>query len=452
MLENPVPTTPFPAVAFKRYYTFIFSFFYVIQGFVQGLSQVYAIYILDVFGDYDIALVLFIYSVSTLPWTVKFVIGFFNDKWGSKKYGRRFPFIMSFGIFGGIFCILMALFIPSEEAVIYTYFLIFTIFINIGMSFADTALDGLILDVTPKERLGKMQGWTWSMLLLGSGIGLGVVLIWGQFQRPKDFFPLMFIIVGIMLWLACTLTFMVEEPPLKENIQLGLEVKKIFNKPRNYSVFAYTFVAAIAPIMVLAIYNYLILISIGVIDVEATRLSLIEGDSIDLLEWQAVFLVVNGVGIVLGSLIAGRLADKKRRLAVYVAYAVFIPFCLISNLFVGLILGMMGQVIFGIAEGSRSISGQTIRADIAQKEFPDVKSTYYALLVSMINLGQSFSSALGAWIFSALATVFEDFALLYLLVSIVAMVLLLLSFLVFKLIPVDQYEFAHHLERSAPEG
>jgi len=52
-----------------------------------------------------------------LPWTIKMIIGIINDKWGSKKYGRRFPFIAGFGIFGGIWWIIMALYLPANDSI-----------------------------------------------------------------------------------------------------------------------------------------------------------------------------------------------------------------------------------------------------------------------------------------------------------------------------------------------
>ncbi|MHA1734189.1 MAG: MFS transporter [Promethearchaeota archaeon] len=431
---------------FRATYTLVFSIYYVVEGFVQGLSGIYSIYILDAFGSYDISLVMMIYSLGMLPWTLKFVVGFFNDKWGSKRFGRRFPFIFGFGTWGAASCILMAFFIPADEGLVYTYFLFFSLSINLGMSFSDTALDGLILDVTPKDRLGKVQGWTWSMLLAGGGIGLVVVLLVGQFARPRDFFPALFVTVGVALFAVSFLPRLVKEPPLRGDVHVWKEVRRVFSKKKNYSVFLFTFVAAVAPIMVLTVYGYLVLLTMGVVDVETTKLSLASGNSIDLLEWQAVFLAVNGVGVVLGSLMAGRLADRGRKTAIRVSYLLFVPFCLLSNLFVGFWLGLAGYLVFGLADGNRTISSQTIRGDIAQKEFPDLKSTYYALLVSTINLGQSFSSAAGAWIFAELASVFDDFSLLYFSVSLLGAGILLASYFLFTLIPEADYEFDHHLQ------
>ena len=83
---------------YKKKYTKIFTFYYLIEGFSQGIPfLVIPPYLAQILGNqFDIAQWLLIVTISSLPWIIKMVIGIANDKWGSKKYGNRFPWIFGF--------------------------------------------------------------------------------------------------------------------------------------------------------------------------------------------------------------------------------------------------------------------------------------------------------------------------------------------------------------------
>ncbi|MHA1257077.1 MAG: hypothetical protein ACTSPS_15915, partial [Promethearchaeota archaeon] len=55
---------------YKKSYTKIFVFFYLVQGFVQGIPLlVFPPYLAQLLGNkYDIAQWLIIYSLGTMPW------------------------------------------------------------------------------------------------------------------------------------------------------------------------------------------------------------------------------------------------------------------------------------------------------------------------------------------------------------------------------------------------
>ncbi|MHA1755201.1 MAG: hypothetical protein ACTSVV_00420, partial [Promethearchaeota archaeon] len=87
---------------YKSYYSFIFSYFYFWEGVHQAIPAILPYYLLFVFGSYNIALLAIIGFYALLPWSLKVLVGLANDKWGSEKWGRRFPFIFYFGILAGI--------------------------------------------------------------------------------------------------------------------------------------------------------------------------------------------------------------------------------------------------------------------------------------------------------------------------------------------------------------
>jgi len=428
---------------YKGYYTKIFSFFYLIEGIHQAIPVILPYYLLFVFGTFDIALLAFIGFFALLPWSLKVIVGLANDKWGSDKWGRRFPFVFIFGCIAGVTWILMTFFLPLDET-IYSYLIFYLLIANLGMAFSDTSLDGLILDVTPKDKLAKVQGYTWTMLMLGNAlaVALGLILYYVGLVQ------ILFLIAGISILFSSFFVYYIKEPPITKAPHIFEDLKRIVTEKNNWKVFAWTLITAMTYPLLMGAFLYFMLITMGVIDVEQATLSLEAGQTTDaFIIINIVISGLNGIGIVLGSLIMGRFADKTRKGAMKLVYFIYIPIGLVSNLFIGIFLGLGAQILFGFIYGSITIIGQTIRGDIAKKNFPDLKSTYYALLISFSNLGQSFGSLILAFMFLSVAPVIANFFILYFLITIISTIIIIASYLVFRTIDPEEYEF----KTKAPE-
>jgi MFS family permease len=181
---------------------------------VQGIPfLVFPSYLADILGNqYNISLWLIVSAIGNIPWAIKLIVGLFNDRYTSKRFGNRFPWIFSFGIFGAVWWFLLSFYLPTDQT-IYSFLALYYFMTALGIAFADTALDGLILDVTPKEKLGRIQGYTWTMLLLGMGAG-GMLL--GLVFLAIDMMNILFILTGILTIIACFLPYYIKEPELKE--------------------------------------------------------------------------------------------------------------------------------------------------------------------------------------------------------------------------------------------
>jgi len=441
-------------VEYKNYYTKIFLFFYFIQGMVVGVpTLILAPYIAQVLGgEFDLARYLIVGTIATLPWIIKLIVGVLSDKYGSKKYGRRFPYIVGFGTFGGIgFCI-MGSFLPSDES-IYTYLAIYLFIIMVGIAFADTAVDGLILDITPKENLGNIQGLTWALRLIGMIVG-GAIL--GMIFMILNMIPILFIIIGILMILACILPYYVEELPVEKVKKIGHDVLSIFTRRKNYKVMLFVLTGAITQRLILNFLIFLILISMGILDVDETVVSITSGSAVDFLGWYSVFFFVNGGGTIIGSIIAGKFADRNRKKAISIAYVVYIPFVLLtlipflltSDYLAAMILGFIFIGLFGMIESARSVAGSTIRGDIVRKEYPNLKGTYYSILVSCVNAGFALGSLLGAILIILFALYFTSFYILYLIIAIVCALFLTTAYLLFRLIDPADYELQKNISEE----
>jgi MFS family permease len=433
-------------ISYNRSYTFIFTLFYFAQGFCQGVPfLVWKSYIVHVLGDVDIALWLIIYAVGNIPWAIKMIVGIFNDKIGSRKYGRRFPWIISFGSFGAIWWFIMAFYTPTDQS-IYLWLAIYYFMTQLGMAFADTALDGLILDVTPKTKLARVQGYTWTVMFLGYGVGgMLLTLILGL-----DNIYIVHIITGVLMFLSCILPYKIKEPdiediPLKE---FGKDLLTFATKKRNWKVYIYTFLGAFQGVMLLDFLTYTILISMGIINVEDTVLSITEGGAIDLLGWGSLFYFASGVGTVIGSLISGKFGDRSRKKTISTVFLSFIPYCLLlvlpfaftSNFYAALSLGILFQILFGAFQNALTVVNQTIRGDLAKKYYPNLKSTYFALVVSLINAGQNVGTLIGAALLSFLVIFIDNFFINMFIISSFCSFSLFSSYIIFRTIDPIDYE------------
>jgi MFS family permease len=306
------------------------------------------------------------------------------------------------------------------------------------MAFADTALDGLILDVTPKNKLAQVQAITWTMLLIGMGGG-GALL--GYLFLSFNAIPVLLGITGVLMVISGFLPRLIKEPPTITSPPLTREIFACFTKGRNYKVFGLNIVSAMVSVIIVTFYGYYILIDIGIISVESTYLSLISGEAIDLFEWGVLFYGANGVGVIIGSLAGARVTDKRRKLGMIFSYLIFIPFCFISNIFIGIILGVIGQIIFGFAGGAFDTAISTIRADLARVYYPNLKSFYYAIIISCWNIGMALGNLLASKLFQYLSSFQLTFGEIYFWFSIVCMGLLTLSWILFWRIDPNDYEF-----------
>jgi len=436
---------------FKKSYPFIFSYFYLIQGLFNGLQAiVLPIYLITVVDEIDLAFILIILSVGVLPWALKFLIGMFNDKYGSEKFGRRKPWILIFGIWGGIWFIIAGILIPQNLDLGTTKLIMLVAFLalmwNIGWAIADTALDGLILDVTPKDELGKVQGYTWSMNLFGSS-AIGIIM--GALVLIFNAFTFFFVLEGILLFSACILPFFVKESEVPKDVKVWKEFKDIISKKKNWKLFILSILDNIPYAVVTFAYGLLVIIywPEPLVEVDVTSISL-AAESIDLFMIFAMFGAIAGFGVIAGCLITGRISDKSRRKGVYFAHIIYVPFALISVLFCGaffggmvaIVLAIIMSIILGMGEGALTTSFQAVRGDLA-RQYPNLNSTYYALVISCLNAGHMVGYAVAGVLLIILATFITEFWLIFFIIILIMMVFQISALILFMTIDPEEYEF-----------
>jgi len=425
---------------FKQSYAFIFSFFYLIQGFYNGIQYIVVPFWVLSIMSVDLAVVLGIFAVATIPWFLKFIIGLLNDRYGTKKFGRRKPWILFSGIFAGIWFIITGILLPSQPITgLLNFFMICALMWNIGIAFADTSLDGMILDVTPKEKLGKVQAYTWSMNTFGNAAG-GIIL--GAIFLSFNAIHLLFVFEGILLFIACFFPVFVKETPIPEEIPVIDNLKAIFKKRENWKVFISAMLDSIPYGVVLLAYSILVILYApdALISGPISSLSL-KGAPLEAFIVYCLIGVVFGIGVIVGGVIIGRIADKKRKQSVYIANVIYIPLLIICFLFRGpYILGIIMMALLGFGEGGLKASFQSVRADISNK-YPDLRSTFFALIISFLNAGQTIGMALTSVLLTLFSSIFSEYYMVFFCIMIIMAIFQILCVLIFKTIDTRLYEF-----------
>ena len=317
---------------------------------------------------------------------------------------------------------------------------------NIGMAFSDTAIDGLILDVTPKQDLGKVQSYCWAMNTFGTGGG-GIIL--GAIFLYFEAIPLLFVFEGFLLISSCIFPFYVREKRIDKNVQAWQNLKEIFSKRLNWKVFIFTFTDAIPYGVVSIVYIIFILLYAPDLLILGTVSSLsLAGQPLETFIVYSVLGAIGGTGVIVGNIITGRIADKNRRLSVYVANVLYIPFLFICFLFRGpYIYGTTMLIIIEAGRGALTASYQSIRSDISKK-YPDLDSTYFAFVISCSNLGYTIGLATASSLVIFFSGFFTEFYLTIFGIMLVMACFEIFSFMIFMTIDRKEYEFKEKLNKD----
>ncbi|MEM6584496.1 MAG: MFS transporter [Pseudomonadota bacterium] len=144
---------------------------YLAQGFPQGIFF-YALPAWLVANDQSTEVVAMAVAAASLPWSLKFLAGLLMDRVSWLPMGRRRPWLV--GSQTGIFATLIAVAIidplPTQTAMIIAVILTLSILTAVQ----DVALDALVVDLTPDEEMGRMNGFMFAGKVFGIAGGMAI--------------------------------------------------------------------------------------------------------------------------------------------------------------------------------------------------------------------------------------------------------------------------------------
>ena len=374
-------------VEFKNYYTAIFSTNYLFQGIDQSLfAVIIPIYLIQFIGVLDAAALAFLGSIIGLPWVFKVIFGVIGDKVGSKKVGRRRPWIIAMVSFAGLMWMILGIpgLFTKDNAI--TVFTVMGLLIFFGVAFGDTIIDGLVLDICPKEKLARVSGFNWGLRTVGAiagGPALAILVIGGLSV------PTLFTIVGILTILSSLLTILIKEPKEYPEVHVGLHLKGMFNNARDWKTYAFAMFAAIIDSVAILFVSLFILINMNLIESIGTSLSLTSTDPTIYL-FQGSITAIMAVGVVFGAIIGGQISDRiMRKMSVYLAYLITTIAFLLMLIPTTWPILLFFSTLIGCAMGMRHSSYAGVVTEIS-KQHPEMDSTYYSLTNAFANFGGVF--------------------------------------------------------------
>ncbi len=427
------------AVELKKRYIGIFSLNYFTQGITQSFfTTIIPIYLLLLTTTLDAGEISLVMSMVLLPFGVKFIYGILSDKFGLKKMGRRKPWIIFPSIVSGLLWILLPFVLTPDNAMLMITLL--GIMIVIGVAMGDTAIDGLILDLYPKERLGRVQGICWGFRSVGIIAGGPLVVM--LFLGLRGVVEVSFIILGIVMIIFPFLVLLVKEEEKSLEVNALENLKVIFGKRKNWKVFGFSLFNAIGDGLIFVILPLFVLIQWGLVSATGSEIDLI--GNVDLYAPNALVAFIVGLGVITGALIGGRIADlQSRKRSVYYSFLITTGSFLLFVIPVPWYILMIFAFFIGSSAGWRNAAFSAVIGQESQL-YPEMDSTYYATCNSFVNLGSVIGLQLTSILFLGFAglPVFRTYALIFLIMAILINVDLLPFFMM------DPKEYEIDKERS----
>ncbi|MFW9972005.1 MAG: MFS transporter [Candidatus Odinarchaeota archaeon] len=431
-------------IDYKFRYTGIFSLNYFIQGINQSMfAAVIPIYLFTLAtetGDsVDPAALSFMLSFVFIPFIFKLIYGILGDKIRLKKVGRRKPWIVGGASFSGLMWIIITILLLTTSVNVSSAMTLFTyagVFVVLGVAIADTSMDGFIIDICPKELLGRTNGMVWACRSVGIIAGGPLILL------LLGIIPLIsiFMFLGVLTIIFSILTFTIKHRPIPEEIDLVANLKVMFKKRENWKVYIFSFFMAIVDGVIFVFLALFILIQLGFPVPLAT--SVLETDE-SLYPPQALITFLTGIGVLAGALIGGIVADKmSRRTAFFgsiilTAGALALLLIPIPQTFSMILL--VFAVIVGSSSGWRNSAFSAIATQYS-KQYPKTPSTYYSICTSFINLGTQIGLITTGLVFSIVTGIITDVILIFGIIFLTMIILSSFAMIPFVIMDRNQYE------------
>jgi len=375
-------------IEFKRSYVWIFSTNYFIQGasnsMIAVIIPIYLLLMLTKAGKSISATEFaFLASILTLPWAIKIIFGIISDKYGSKRLGRRKPYVIGPVIMSGLCWFLIPLVINPDNAIIAMIFI--GLCISTGLAFGDTSIDGMMIDICPKDQLGRTQGFCWGLRSIGRIAG-GPILAYLIVIVKTVNADVIFIIAGLATIASSFLTLLIKEAKEYPEVKLKQHIIGMFNRKKDWMTYFFATLSWIVEGAVAIFLSFYILVKLNLIKLKGTTLSL-ERTDLNIYIYQANIALLFSIGILIGAIVGGQIADKKsRRKGVYISILVIPISLLLLVIDVSVYVLIFFAILVMLGLGMRHSSYSAIIGEMA-KQHPEMDSTYFSLCNSFANLG-----------------------------------------------------------------
>ncbi|NMC05195.1 MAG: MFS transporter [Candidatus Lokiarchaeota archaeon] len=381
---------------YNKGYFSMFLFYYIVEGSNNGLLSIFVpiFLIKSALPGIDEGFVLTLATFTMLPFTIKILWGIISDRFPIGRLGRRRPYISAFIILCGVSWLLLIAVLPFIQSLTMAVLILLGLLIETGAAFSDTALDGLIMDITPAEQLGRVEGGTWACYSIGGIMGgtLGIYL-WSMIGSGIPVFVMfgcLSIVCGVLIWTI--------KEPAQAGHRFDLDMlKSLLKKKRYWNGYLFSLATHLPQNAISTLLALLLLIKLGILGSGSMGLMFLLDD--DLTWYVLAFQLSAAGGIVTASLVLGRLADKHDRKKIFAGglLVLLVVLPVVPFIVVDLPSALLVAFLVGLVLGCMSTMTMTFVASITQ-ENPAATSTHFSIFTSFMNAG----STIGLGIFAAI--------------------------------------------------
>ncbi len=144
---------------------------YLAQGFPQGIFYAAIPTWLAANGQ-STAIVASAVAAASLPWSLKFLAGLFMDRYTWRPMGRRRPWLIGSQTAIVITLLIAAALSPSASDTVVVIGIVLAL--SILTAVQDVAVDALVVDLTPKAEMGRMNGFMFGGKVIGIAGGTAI--------------------------------------------------------------------------------------------------------------------------------------------------------------------------------------------------------------------------------------------------------------------------------------
>ncbi len=338
----------------------MFALLYFAQGSIMSFFTALNALYLQTFG-LSMSRIGIIGTIAMIPFVIKIFLGLLSDKVNFLGLGHRKPYII-IGLLVQAICLVLVPYInPGRSFGLYAgmAFILMT-----GMALYDTCTDGLALDSTPEEEEGIIQGY----MVGGRAVGMVFVsaimgLLVDRFSWDFGFY---FLAIVTLLPLPFVLFTKEIERPATSTFEW--QAFRCFKKPNVIGL------GILGALYSLIIYGANQLVNPF----------LVEKFTIDYTT-AGLITTILGLGIVLGSLVGGRITDKiGQKRSVQIALVVSMISIGLLALIVNPWMAWVLVFLFGTAFGFYETVFFAISMRITDGR---IAATMFSILMAVANIG-----------------------------------------------------------------
>ena len=351
-------------------YLYIVALFYFFQGFYQSGELLYVTQFLSDNTSLTIKQIAGVISIINIPMYFKMFFGLLSDKVPLGKLGRRRPYI-----FIGSLMFMPIFWIISTLSEYNNTWLIFIILGKVMWVVTDCTLDALTVEITPKDKLGKMQGFVNG----GRAFGLAFSTLTTALIGEKFGWNTAILIVGIVASLQVVGALFIKEPKNiktqiisgNENTETKITVIGTFKKPQTWNgILFLAFFTCMG-----GIYNLTLVYIKNDVGLEGLQYGYVAF-------WFSIFAAI-GAGV------TGHIADKisiqSLVKVISIIYWILIIPCIWIKPGTDIYLIYITTVAMGLGWGALRIPIYKISMDLCPKE---IEGFMYSVYMSILNIGE----------------------------------------------------------------